>query len=153
MCLGSEVDCSGTAGSLTGCWGLVFLMGIGCGRTCLGKPLKNQAPERFHTLGRRGRGWWHGSQALLLLPSWCQFLTLLPSLSDWHYTQHAFLTSMQLFTISIWFTQYSWPLNKESLSKSFSWWRKLNITKVWASIRFCRQKVQGQRLDTKSSNS
>lgn len=38
-------------------WGPLFLlMGIGWGRTCLGKPLKNQAPERFHTWGCRKWG-------------------------------------------------------------------------------------------------
>lgn len=48
-CLDSGVGCSWVAGSPAGCWGLVFFIGMGCGRTCFGKPLKNHAPERFQT--------------------------------------------------------------------------------------------------------
>lgn len=71
MCLDSSVGCSGTAGSLAACWDLVFFIGMGCGRTCLGKPLKNHAPERFQT--------WEGKKAGVGdMAANCQFLSLFP---------------------------------------------------------------------------
>lgn len=54
---GSWVGGSNGLGSL-GAWGPLFLLtGIGWGSTCLGKPLKNQAPERFHTWGVQAARW------------------------------------------------------------------------------------------------
>lgn len=52
--LGSGAGGSAGRGSL-GVWGPFLLTGIGCGSICLGKPLKNQAPERFHTCRSRDR--------------------------------------------------------------------------------------------------
>lgn len=66
-CLDSGVGCSWVAGSPAGCWGLVFFIGMGCGRTCLGKPLKNHAPERFQTWEGRETYGRHGSQHLLFI--------------------------------------------------------------------------------------
>lgn len=40
---------AGGAGWLGADCGLLLSMGIGCGSICFGTPLKNQAPERFHT--------------------------------------------------------------------------------------------------------
>lgn len=55
--LGSWAGGSDGLGSL-GAWGPLFLLtGIGWGSTCLGKPLKNQAPERFQTWGVEAVGW------------------------------------------------------------------------------------------------
>lgn len=55
--LGSWAGGSDGLGSL-GAWGPLFLlMGIGWGSICLGKPLKNQAPERFQTWGVEAVGW------------------------------------------------------------------------------------------------
>lgn len=104
-------------------------MGIGCGRTCLGKPLKNHAPERFHTWERRGRRWRHGSQGLLLLLHESQFFTSC--------LQSTNTIGSTLFLPVCSFSQLlhdSGSISEHSIERawerSFSWWKKLNIRKA-----------------------
>lgn len=54
--MGSWLGSSAGLGSLGAEGTLLLLTGIGWGSICLGKPLKNQAPERFHTWGDKTGG-------------------------------------------------------------------------------------------------
>lgn len=66
---GSGAGGSAGLGSLGAGGTLLLLTGIGWGSICLGNPLKNQAPERFHTWGEKDREWAEGTQTLIPIPT------------------------------------------------------------------------------------